>query len=664
MALRTVSNTGGNWDAPTTWVGGVVPIAGDTVDFTATSGNLTVNVSTASLAGINFTNYVGTITFNNNINVNTSVNLGTGGYTQAGASGLTINATTTITTNGVTWSRILTISSGTLTLADNLSVNGTLTFTGGSMTINGNNINIGGNLAINVATSAIVSGNTNFIINGTGNQSWTHGNTNQLRNNLTINKASGTLTLDTINYYNTGILTYIPSGGTVDTTGNTLNIAASTTLNTNGITWNTITTSGTITLTLSSNLNTTDLSLIGSTLSFTLGGNLLSISNTLTITRLGATTSTFNTPHDLQVTNLIIGLSGSYTYTINGLYTIYVSGNLTENHGSFVSVGNTSITLNGTGTWSNTGTSGLQNNVTINTTGTLTIGANIYYNTGTLIYTQGVVDTTTNNSTLNLTTASTLNTNGIIWNNVSATSGTHSIASNFYCNNFSSSGSAITFNNTGGDIYLYKSLTQGVAQLLGNATIYFIGGVTWNQTSLVANHHVRNSIVIDTSETVTFGSYVAYSTGTLTYKRGKVNAKGCTFSIQTANTTLINCHKINFDRVSIQTGITVNMNEFFNGSPELRTAVSSTTTTNAIVTFTDNFEKIAKFVNINGITLTRPQQLLLLTNQPKKSRNIGIRYNNQSPNGSPKNDPSVPNNLTVGQTRNLLVGDPSFVKSI
>ena len=62
MPLRTVSNTGGNWNATTAWVGGVVPIAGDTVDFTPTSGPIVVNVSTANLVGINFTNYVNTIT--------------------------------------------------------------------------------------------------------------------------------------------------------------------------------------------------------------------------------------------------------------------------------------------------------------------------------------------------------------------------------------------------------------------------------------------------------------------------------------------------------------------------------------------------------------------------------------------------------------------------
>jgi hypothetical protein len=57
MALRTVSNTGGNWNATTTWVGGVVPSATlDTVAFTATSGPLTVNVASTCI-NINFTNY-------------------------------------------------------------------------------------------------------------------------------------------------------------------------------------------------------------------------------------------------------------------------------------------------------------------------------------------------------------------------------------------------------------------------------------------------------------------------------------------------------------------------------------------------------------------------------------------------------------------------------
>jgi len=116
--------------------------------------------------------------------------------------------------------------------------------------------------------------------------------------------------------------------------------------------------------------------------------------------------------------------------------------------------------------------------------------------------------------------------------------------------------------------------------------------------------------------------------------------------------------------VGITSGMTITMNEFFSGDAYTQTNITTTSTTNATVTFTDNFEKIAKFVNMNGVTFAKPQQLLLITNQPKKSRNIGIRYNNDLPNGISKGDPSVQNLLTVGQTRTLLLGDPAFVKSI
>jgi hypothetical protein len=121
MALRTVSNTGGNWNATTTWVGGVVPLATDTVDFTATSGNLVVNVATALLVGIDFTNYLGTITFNNNIRLNNaSLNLGTGGYTQIGSSnGVAFFGTSNITCNGVICPFTL-ILNGNITLNDDL----------------------------------------------------------------------------------------------------------------------------------------------------------------------------------------------------------------------------------------------------------------------------------------------------------------------------------------------------------------------------------------------------------------------------------------------------------------------------------------------------------------------------------------------------------------
>lgn len=231
MAIRTVSNTGGNYNATGTWVEGVVPTSADDVVFTGTSGQLTVNVASVAKS-INFTNYTNTITFNQALTVSGNVNLGTGGYTQAGANGIVVDATATLTSNGVTWSRLFTFAgtSITYTLADNWTLTGNLGFNGITSTIvNGNTLNIGANLTI--SSAATISGTTLFNVNGTGTWSSAFG---QIRNNLTINTV-GTFTISGNVYYNTGTLTY--TSGTVTTSGSTLNIGINTTLTTNGISW-------------------------------------------------------------------------------------------------------------------------------------------------------------------------------------------------------------------------------------------------------------------------------------------------------------------------------------------------------------------------------------------------------------------------------------------
>jgi hypothetical protein len=476
MAARTVSILGGNWNATATWVGGVVPIAGDTVDFTATSGNLTVNVTTAALAGINFTNYVSTITFNANISVNTSVNLGTGGYIQAGsgAFGLQIGTSTTITSNGVSWNNTLSFvgNTATYTLADNLTVTGNIVMSGTSSNIFTNStLYIGGNLTI--SSTVTVSGTTIFNFNGTG--TWSHPSSGVIRTNVTIDTI-GTLTLGTNIYYNTGTLTY--TSGTVITTGSTLNIANTTTLDTNGITWNNV--------------------------SFTFG--------TTTLTS------------DLNCQNLIINCNS--TPQIN-LKNIYVSGNL-QIDGTNFTQGTTEIILIGNGTWSNSSNGTLNIDLTINTSGTIKLGTNIHY-----------------------------------------------------------------------------------------------------------------------------------AIKTLTYINGKVNTKGSTLNLF-APAILINCHKINFDKVIIGISGIITMNEFFSGSPAIVTNIkSSNTVNNFTIAFQNGFEKIAKFVDINNCTLSKPLQLLVITNSPRSSTNTrGIRYINQSPNGIPKGNPSIQNQTTFGASG--LLSDPNM----
>ena len=207
MALRTVSNTGGNWNAVTTWVGGVVPVVNDTVDFTALSGNLTVNVLTATLAGIDFTNYVGTNTFNNNIRLQGALNLGTGGYTQIGSTnGVSFFGTSNITCNGVVCPFTLTLS-GTITLNDDLYFSNN--FIGSSVVSTINNFNI-------YCMSGTLDGNDNISGTSTfyfkGNSTWsTLFNSFEIRLNTIID--CETLTLPTVSNryanYGTGTIRYV-----------------------------------------------------------------------------------------------------------------------------------------------------------------------------------------------------------------------------------------------------------------------------------------------------------------------------------------------------------------------------------------------------------------------------------------------------------------------
>jgi len=77
MAIRTISDAGGNWNATTTWVEGAVPIQGDDVIATSTSGNLTLTAG-AITKSLDFTNYVGTFNMNNfNLAIGTQTIMGT-----------------------------------------------------------------------------------------------------------------------------------------------------------------------------------------------------------------------------------------------------------------------------------------------------------------------------------------------------------------------------------------------------------------------------------------------------------------------------------------------------------------------------------------------------------------------------------------------------------
>jgi hypothetical protein len=585
----------GNYNSTTNWSatsggasGASVPVAADNVFFNALSGvgTATINVA-SSCRDLNLTGFIGTIVFNSNLALNGTVfNLGAGGYTISTPStfGLAFNTSLTITSNGTTWTGIISVGAVTITLADNLTISGSWNYTStGTSTVNGNTLFISGNLTS--TNTAICVGTTAIVFNGTG--TWSHTSTGVLRNNVTINTA-GTLTLGTDVRYNTGTLTY--TAGTVVTTGNTLFIAANTTLNTNGISWNNISTTATVTITLGSNLTLTGTLTVGTpavmTLSFVLGGfNIISSSANLSVSN----SNTFNVPQNLTFNNVTIDNG----VTINNNQ-ISILGNLTRT-GAGDSLGTTTLVLAGTGTWSHTSTGTLRNNIIINTTGTITLGTNIYYNTGTLTYTAGTVITTGN--TLFIGAATTLNTNGITWNNITTnasavitlgsnltltetltisngttsfvlggfnlistnanltmgTSGTFTMPTNQTFKTLTTTGTSTINGNT---LTITENILIGVsAPLSGTTSIIYGGTGTW--TAGNSGSIINNIFTINTAGTLTISGTVYKGSGVFTYTAGTIDDTSGTVAVQSLT---LNVSGFTFRKFLVNNTITLTSN--------------------------------------------------------------------------------------------------------
>jgi len=166
MATRTISNAGGNYNATATWVEAAVPTSADDVVATATSGQLTVNVSSAARS-FNFTNYTNTLTMNNTWTVNGAslTNTFVSGMSITGNSNIAMTGNAqTIVTNGLT---IPNMSwSSNKTLGDDLNITN---WTSGSLTISGTrNINVSGNCLMGTINQ-VVGANITLNIIGTGN---------------------------------------------------------------------------------------------------------------------------------------------------------------------------------------------------------------------------------------------------------------------------------------------------------------------------------------------------------------------------------------------------------------------------------------------------------------------------------------------------------------
>lgn len=245
MAIITISNTGGNWNATTAWVGGVIPTALDDVVSTITSGPLTLNTSTAVAKSVNFTNYTNIFSLtvaNGVIRLSGDLTLSTG-MTITGTLGYLVFLTNaTWTSNGKTWTGNYTVEGVSLTinLGDDAIIGGLTTHTtvGATHTINGFSLSMKGN--ITASSGRVFAGTTVYKIATATTQAVS----GTFQSDLTI-VASGTVTLTSIIFspttnktltYTSGIIP--PGTGTLTLTPTSVFIV---TLNTGGMTWNNVT---------------------------------------------------------------------------------------------------------------------------------------------------------------------------------------------------------------------------------------------------------------------------------------------------------------------------------------------------------------------------------------------------------------------------------------
>lgn len=164
-----------------------------------------------------------------------------------------------------------------------------------------------------------------------------------------------------------------------------------------------------------------------------------------TFSPAGATTTVIT--GNMQVNkNLTFSLNSTAITTIN-TGTINVGGNLTHN-GPVAGTSTIQLIGSTTSTITQVATRLLQTNLTINKTGILNL-TNLYFSTRTLTYTAGIVNISDSLIIGNCT----LNTNGIIWNNIQ-TNGVGAlvltISSQLNSISFTGNGNAVTFTGSSG----------------------------------------------------------------------------------------------------------------------------------------------------------------------------------------------------------------------
>lgn len=394
------------------------------------------------------------------------------------------------------------------------------------------------------------------------------------------------------------------------------------------------------------------------------GSSGVTISATSTIVSNGVT---WNLP--LNFDNIItVTLNGNLT--VSGLVTITLRPTFTRTASEdFIFEGGLTCTANQftsgnvkfiwkSGTFEVGGIfNSIRNNTDID--GNITIRNLMIFNSCNLTYISGNVNTI--NSQLNFS-GGTINTFGINWWNVNLL-GSTTLSSNLIVNNvFGASGT--TNRTTNETITAFNGATALQNGNTGTAEIIVKGGVITSGHVFAATFGMPLTIdgnVTFANNTLWIGPpFGGGFFGTLKYLSGVSNSKNVNLTISDTS-TFINVDKMPFRSVSIPANRTMTMDRFFSGSDSNICQITSTGA-NYTIAFTDGFEKIAKNVAISGATLSRPNQLLVVTNarfNTNRGTNVGLRYKNEMPNGFSKGLQNGRNLITPSE---MLVSDPNFLR--
>lgn len=322
MATITAAVAGGNWSVGASWVGSAAPGSGDDVLLTATSGNISLDLSTNACRSIDCTGYTGTLTFGAGFTL--SVGDGSGGAVKFVA-GMTLTDSagilklvSTSNNGGTGWSittggKVLPITtvdgvSGKWVFQDAFSEGVTqLTLTNGALFTNGKTV-----------TAGVISSSTS--------------------NTRTLDITSSTITVSVQNAWQSSVTT----GMTFTSTSSTLNITNSASAAVFGsLAFATVVISG---------FGSAQITSTGSFVNLTFtGGNSLvaqmSLNNNAGFTVTGTLTvggSTTQGAKRLRLLNATVGTT--YTITMTGA-AVVIAGDINFQD----------ITLSGSPSWTNSG---------------------------------------------------------------------------------------------------------------------------------------------------------------------------------------------------------------------------------------------------------------------------------------------------------------------